>query len=115
MDLQVLGEHSIAREIRNQTEARCRDHDRHDSEAVQPIREIDRIAGTDDDKRAQDHKCPAEINHQLLEEWKYQRSRYWRTAEIDKRGASRDGNRRFHKQPRTPGKPGMRAVPMLDE
>ena len=75
VDLQIVGEHDVAGEIGDQAEGRRRDHHRHDGEAVEPVGEVDRIAGADDDEGAEDHEEPAEIDHQFLEERKRQRGR----------------------------------------
>ena len=81
MDLQIVGEHRVADQIGDEAEARRRDHHRHDGEAVEPVGEVHRVAGADDDEAANNDEEPAEIEHQLLEERKRQRGRERTLAE----------------------------------
>ena len=75
VDLQIVGEHRVAGEIGDHAEARGRDHDGHDGEAVEAVGEVHRIAGADDDEGAEDHEEPAEIEHHVLEEGNRERRR----------------------------------------
>ena len=107
MDLQIVGEHQIAGQIRDQPEARRRDHHRHDRQTVQPVGEVDRIAGADDDEGAEQHESPAEIDHQLLEERKHQRGRDRPLAEMRQRRDGDHRNQRLGQQARAAGKAGV--------
>ena len=53
MQLQIVGEHGVADEIDDEAEARRRDHHRHDGKTVEPVGEIDRVAGAHDDENAE--------------------------------------------------------------
>jgi hypothetical protein len=44
VDLQIVGEDRVADEIGDEAEGARRDHHRHDGEAVEPVREVHRIA-----------------------------------------------------------------------
>ena len=45
MHLQIIGEHRIADEIGDEPIARRRDHHRHDGKPVEPVGDVDGIAG----------------------------------------------------------------------
>ena len=52
MQLQIFGKYRVADEIDDQPVACRRDHHRHDGKAIEPVGDIDRIAGADDDEHA---------------------------------------------------------------
>ena len=62
MDLQIIGEHGVAGEIGDHAEARRRDHHRHDGEPVEPVGQVHRVAGADDDEGAEHDEEPAEVD-----------------------------------------------------
>ena len=56
VDLQIVGEHRVAGEIGDHAEARRRDHHRHDGETVEPVGQVHRVAGADDDEGAEQRR-----------------------------------------------------------
>ena len=72
VNLQVVGEDRIAAEVGDHPEARGGDHHRHDGKPVEAVGQIYRVAAADDDEHREQHEDPAEIEHQFLEERKYQ-------------------------------------------
>ncbi len=110
VDLQIIGEHRVAGQIRDHAEARGGDHHRHDGKPIETVGEVHRVAGADDDEDREQHVEPAEIDHQLLEEGKHQRGRERRAAEVDKGDAGRRRNRRFDAEPRQAGKAFVRLL-----
>src|SRR4051794_5931175 len=59
VDLQIIGEHRVTRQIGDHAETCRGDHHRHDGETIEAVGQIDRVAGTDDDEGAEDHEEPA--------------------------------------------------------
>src|ERR1700733_11129079 len=99
MDLQIIGEHRVAAEIRDHAEACRRDHDRNDGQAVETVGQVHRVAGADDDEDCEQHEEPAEIDNQFLEKRKYQRGRKRRVvAKLDQSEAGNRGNDGFDAQ-----------------
>ena len=99
VDLQIVGEHRVAGEIGDADEARRRDHHRADGEAVEPVGQVHRVAGADDDEGAEQHEEPAEIDDHFLEHRKRQRGRELRAAEVGERDAGGDRDDGFDRQP----------------
>src|SRR5690242_10124875 len=75
IDLQIVGEYGVAREVGDHAETGGRDHHGNNRETIEAVGEIHRIAGADDDEGAKDDEEPAEIDHELLEEGNRQRGR----------------------------------------
>ena len=75
VDLQIVGEHRVAGQIRDHAEAGGGDHDRDDGETVETVGQVHGIAGADHHERAEQHEEPAEVEHHFLEERDRQRSR----------------------------------------
>ena len=69
-------------EIGDDAEGRRRDHHRHDGQAVEPVGQVHRIAGADDDEAAEGDEEPAEIEQEVLEEGEGQRRRERRLAVV---------------------------------
>src|SRR5665648_93385 len=74
VDLQIVGEQHVTDEVGDEAEGGGGDHHRHDSQAVQAVGQVYRIAGTEDDEGAKgDEQPPAQRNHKVLEERNGQR------------------------------------------
>ena len=70
IDLQIVREDRVAREIGDDAEGGGRDHHRHDRQAIEPVGQVHRIAGGDDDEAAEQHEEYAEIDHRSLKNGK---------------------------------------------
>ena len=58
------------------------DHDGHDRQAVEAVREVHRVAGADDHEAREDDEEPAEIEQQVLENGSASRLRDGPAAEM---------------------------------
>src|SRR6476660_3210873 len=90
VDVEVVREERVAREIGDEAEAQRDDDHGHGREPIEAVGQIHGVAGADDDERAKDDEEPAERKHQLLEERKRQRAREWLAAD---RNDEIDGSR----------------------
>ena len=63
VDLQVVRIDRVADQIGDECETQGRDHHRADRQSVEPVSQVHRIAGADDDERAEDDEQPAEVEH----------------------------------------------------
>ena len=81
-----------------------RDHHRDDGEAVEPVGQVHRVAGADDDEGGEGHEEPAEIEDHVLEEGQRQRSRERRLPDPgDEDAGDQPAMRELDRQPQ-PGR-----------
>ena len=83
------------------------DHHRHDRQSVEAVGQVDRIAESDDDERAEQQKAPAEIEQVAVDERHGERARS-NAADQHQRVTGDGGDDIFGRQPRTAGKPAVR-------
>src|SRR3546814_3610521 len=67
-DSQIVGKDGVADEIGNDEEGEAGYDDRHGREAVETVRQVDRVAGPHHDHGGAGDVEPAEIDHWSLEE-----------------------------------------------
>src|SRR6058998_516119 len=67
-DLQIVGRPEVAREVGDDAEGRARHHDGADGQPVEPVGEVHRVAGADDDQHREDEPDDAEVQEPALEE-----------------------------------------------
>jgi hypothetical protein len=110
MDLQIVGEHRVSGKIGDHAETRRCDHHRDDGKAVESVGEVHRIARADNDEHGKQHEEPAEVEHRLLQERKYQRGGERRVTEPNQREAGKECNGSFDDEPDTAAKTLMRLL-----
>src|SRR5215211_9466175 len=69
MNLEIFRKDGIADQIGDKTIASGSDHIRHDGEPVEPISDVDRIAGADDDEYADRQEDETELDEDIFEKW----------------------------------------------
>ena len=67
VELQVSGINTVSDEIRDETETCGGDHDRHNRQAVESVRQVDGIRRADRDEDREGDEEPAEIDQNILE------------------------------------------------
>src|SRR5215831_7677359 len=114
VDVEVIGEERVAGKIRDEAEAERDDDDGNDSQSVEAIGQIHRVAGAHDDERTEHNKEPAEWKHELLEEWESERRREGLASDGSDDIAGRGGNQRLEDKAQLPGKAGVSLLRHLE-
>src|SRR5262245_39787750 len=95
MDLQIVGEESVADEVGDEAEGGGGDNHRYDGEPIEAIGQVHGVAGADDDERAEDDIQPTEIDERALEKGNSERGCERLLASMHDRGGGGHGSEGF--------------------
>src|SRR5262249_6389892 len=99
----------------DEAEAERHDDDRHDSEAVEAVGQVHRIARANDDEGTEQHEKPTERQDQVLKERKGEGTRERLAAERDDEIAGDERVRRLDGESDLAGEASMRLLGDLEE